>query len=387
MVMLERTLDDRWTGGPRRRVPPTARMTSPPSPPPQGWRDRLADAADLVRHGATVLGLAGSRGDTLLSAPETLLLVSADGIVMRASDMTRDVVLPSDGDIEDLIAAFRTRITDPADGTTRRFGLAVTDDVALVFDLAVAPASPSRQRQRISEDAGSESPFGPEATLIVHSDLDHPGDAGSVRVAVVDRERIDALVEGLADVGLYTESVTVLDHATGRIELIGRPDWLPRPAEGWLTRWRRVPTALRLTCLAVAIVVASMTANLAVTRGKLWVMEAETADALAAARSAGRVETDLRRIEALRHDTLALLRVLDSLARTLPDGTWLDTVEVNEGVIKIGGYAPSAAETLSRVAAVPGLAKVEQSAAVTRDPGGRTEKWRIQATITRSRTP
>lgn len=382
MALLNRTLDDRWTD-----ELPHRNGRGPRGETKSSWREQLADAADLIGHGLASFGLFERHGRELQTAPDTLLLLGAENAVLRSARLPRDIVLPPITSPRDLAAAFKTHILEDGNAVLPPFGIAVRDDIALLFDLTVPGQMPWRQRIQIDQDAAAESPFGADATRIVHSALDRPGESGSVHVALIDRERIDGLLMALADEGLYAQTVTVIEAATGRIELIGRPDWLPRAAEGVRAHFDGLPRAVRMLVAALAVVTGSMAANLAVTSARLWMIETETAEALTAQRSAGRLEADARRIDAMQRDTLAIVSVLDALARTLPDGTWLDQIELNDGILKLGGYSPSAAETLSRIASVPGLAKVEQSAAVTRDTGGKTEKWRVQATIGRGKAP
>lgn len=95
-------------------------------------------------------------------------------------------------------------------------------------------------------------------------------------------------------------------------------------------------------------------------------------------------ETLLRSAELLRHvgelarQQLALPPVLDMLTRALPDGAWLNALQVDGDKVVAIGQADDAAALVKHLASQPGVSGVRLSSPATRGPGEAKERFNIE---------
>ena len=82
-------------------------------------------------------------------------------------------------------------------------------------------------------------------------------------------------------------------------------------------------------------------------------------------------------LENVRASNLQKLHMLQELTRLLPDGTWLQEVDISEDRVEINGYSNHAADLVRPLETSPYFTQVEFSAPITRDNQSR-EVFRIR---------
>lgn len=86
-------------------------------------------------------------------------------------------------------------------------------------------------------------------------------------------------------------------------------------------------------------------------------------------------------IEALRRETRIKLIVLSELTRIFPADAWIQSLQINEDMVEMTGYAAAASSLLPLLEDSPYLEKVEFLSAISRGADGK-ELFRIRARIT-----
>ncbi len=155
--------------------------------------------------------------------------------------------------------------------------------------------------------------------------------------------------------------------AAPRINLV--PDHLRPRSVGWL----RIPT---YALGATAVLLGSLLATQGWIQTRLYARTLERqiarleSAATAALHQNQQVEELASRVallEAVRQKTWQKLQILQELARVLPEGAWVQELEIKDGTIEVYGYADRAAELVQALEASPLFAQVEFTAPLTRD--------------------
>ncbi len=76
-----------------------------------------------------------------------------------------------------------------------------------------------------------------------------------------------------------------------------------------------------------------------------------------------------------------LIRILDTLSELLPDGTWLRNFSKVEDKVLIEGLTDSSARLVNLLDASPLFDSVTYVAPVTRERGGRVERFSFSLTV------
>jgi general secretion pathway protein L len=73
--------------------------------------------------------------------------------------------------------------------------------------------------------------------------------------------------------------------------------------------------------------------------------------------------------------------MLEALSRALPDDAWLNWLEVEQGIARLGGYAVNASALIANIAASGHFTDVQFSAPTTRKDGDSQESFTITAKV------
>jgi len=72
-------------------------------------------------------------------------------------------------------------------------------------------------------------------------------------------------------------------------------------------------------------------------------------------------------LEGVRAETWRKLQILEELTRLLPDGTWVQDLQLGQEVVEITGYSNRAAELIQPLENSPYFSQVEFTSPITRD--------------------
>jgi Tfp pilus assembly protein PilN len=99
---------------------------------------------------------------------------------------------------------------------------------------------------------------------------------------------------------------------------------------------------------------------------------------------ATRLEARAAVLDSLRVGTWQKLRLLQQLTKLLPDGTWLQQLNISEDAVEINGYSTHAADLVPPLENSPYFTQVEFTAPITRDNQNR-EVFRIRMRLKQAR--
>lgn len=196
----------------------------------------------------------------------------------------------------------------------------------------------------------------------------------AVDLVMAPREIVGQLVAAAKRAGLRPDVIRV---ATGP----GSRRNLPLEAAG--IEPERPGGVLRLlagAALVLAIVAAGapLYRQHRIVSGLEAAVEQAKSRALAAARQGGdaaRRRAGLQAVIAAKRAAPAVTRIFDRLSAILPDGTWLHHVGVSDGEVVIEGVTDRSTRLVKLLEASPLFESVRYNAPVTRERGGRTERF------------
>jgi Tfp pilus assembly protein PilN len=91
-------------------------------------------------------------------------------------------------------------------------------------------------------------------------------------------------------------------------------------------------------------------------------------------------------LEGVRAETWRKLQLLEELTKLLPDGTWVQDIQLGEEVVEMTGYSNRAAELIQPLENSPHFSQVEFTSPITRDSQGR-EVFRIRMALGKPAQP
>ncbi len=103
------------------------------------------------------------------------------------------------------------------------------------------------------------------------------------------------------------------------------------------------------------------------------------ASAMATLRGGAAAEAEAKTLVERQRAAASLVTLIDGLAKGLPDGAWIDQLQVSRTDVQTTLFAPSSAETLTLFGRLPGLADASLSGTVSRDQSAGIERFRIEA--------
>jgi len=196
----------------------------------------------------------------------------------------------------------------------------------------------------------------------------------AVDLVMAPRKIVGQLVAAARDGGLAPDAIRVATGETSRADLPLEAAGIEAAGRGGLIRF------LTASAVALGIVAAGMPVflrhqaatalDVAVERQRARVATAGRRDAAASRRSA-----TLRAIIAAKGAAPRVTRIVDRLSAILPDGTWLHHVSVLDGEVVIEGMTDRSTRLAELLEASPLFASVRYNAPVTRERGGRIERF------------
>ncbi len=283
-------------------------------------------------------------------------------------------------------AAQRAAVSAVVRGRLRRAVVALTLPAERVLrktlDLPLAAEADLGDLLRFELDR--QTPFSPEQARYDYrvAARDRTSGRMKVEIAVAPREEVERALALAADWGLAPDFVTAAgdEEAEPAFDLSGRAQ--PNGFGG-----RAVVTAL-LAAIAAGLLAVAVALPLQ------WQAAAadEAEEALAVARAAAREAADLREelgrrrqdarflIDRKLNATMAV-SVLADLTRLLPDDSYLFELRLQDGRLRVRGYAPSASPLLELFENHPRFGGARFESPVTRVPGIDKERFDLSVAL------
>lgn len=250
--------------------------------------------------------------------------------------------------------------------------------VDLTFSVPTAPLTDLRQM--IESEVQFRSPFAEAVSYSFWTARELQNGRWQIQAAVLLRAKVAGLLTDLEANGLRIESVR---REGAGVSYVAQPHWAcgPRSEPGLKDILAGLPSTLKLTLAGSALLLASAAAlmvSLALQSGGL----SSTADAARASLSEKAQSTaSLRSLEQSLDRSAVRLAMVGRLSGLLPDGYWLDQLQIEQDMITLTGFGPSAAEVTRLLTAVPELQDITFASPVTRDNSQSLERYRISATF------
>jgi general secretion pathway protein L len=122
-----------------------------------------------------------------------------------------------------------------------------------------------------------------------------------------------------------------------------------------------------------------------------WATVSELRDQVAAARSAtapvASLQAEIRALEeagsylgAQRRATPYVTTLIEAVTRAMPDSAWLTELSLDQGTLRLGGFADDSAGLIPALSALPQLDAVGFAAPSVRDPDRRQDRFVVTAT-------
>ncbi|WP_435103494.1 type II secretion system protein GspL [Arhodomonas sp. AD133] len=247
-------------------------------------------------------------------------------------------------------------------------------DEVLVTDIALPAAAQENLKGVVGYEMDRHTPFTAAQVHYGCRRLGGPTASGGipVRLAVVPRERMDALVQRLATAGLSPASM----HPAGE----PRIDLTPS-ATSDSTAWRPSVRGM-LAATACILLVAAVGFPLWELDRAARTLREEAADLAEPAQRAqslretrDRLLAQAQSVADMRANQPSVLAALEELARLLPDDTWIWALQLHGDELVIRGKAPSASGLIERIEQSPLFEGVGFNAPITREDGG--ERFQI----------
>lgn len=191
-----------------------------------------------------------------------------------------------------------------------------------------------------------------------------------VELAIVEKAVVDHALGTAERLGLQVASVILANGAETKQAyrfFTAAKDWkLPIPNLATIA-----PPMLVAVMLALAVISAGRKYDRAIDY-----LQTEIDTATADGRDIDRLKQEVSDLEAKlvllegQRRTGALLAPLNDLSKAIPDGSWLQELQMRDGAIRIQGYSPNASALVGPIEASALFENVRFSAPVTRSPAG-----------------
>ncbi len=267
----------------------------------------------------------------------------------------------------------RPRIAAPLDLSTPQIAPAASDAVILLLpeqlilrrQITLPIAAKDNLRSIIHAEMDRLTPFNAAEVYWGVSQIRRDATRLRLTLHVAPRGRIAALLRHLAAIGLEPSILQDGDGIT-----LARLGNRRRP---WAARLGLL-AALALGCLLVPLI--SQQRRLRATEQRLEIL-------LPVQRQITQLQAQIANqaaVQILGRDSI--LRALALLSAALPDGTWLNDIQVAGDRISFDGQSSNAAQLILALSATPGFQDVSFIAPVTRAPGG-ADLFSMQLTVTK----
>ncbi len=270
-----------------------------------------------------------------------------------------------------------------ATGDRERIALRIAPDQALAKTIELPLAAEENLRQVLAYEMERQTPFRADQVRFTYAVVGRDAVARRLTVAltVIPNETVERQLGDLARLGVRPVAVVVgvpgtpfVRTADSAVQVSPLPRY--RRADRWLA--------------AAAAVLALILAALPFVRHELAFAQLDEriarvrAPAEAMLKLAGELEAELAgagTVSRIKAQAASPVRLIDELARLLPDDTWLVQFTLSESELEIEGLSLSAAALVAKLEASALFANVRFRTPVTRDPLTSREHFALMLTV------
>jgi general secretion pathway protein L len=258
-------------------------------------------------------------------------------------------------------------------------GIAVRPEDALVRTVTLPREAERELNAVMAHQVVQLSPFPLKSVYSAYAvvDRDTQSRTVSVRTAVVPRKTIEALRDGLTRLDLAVEFADVDGPDLGRLDLLaGEPD-TRRSRAGRLV-WLLAAANVLLLCAFLGFRLADWRIEAARLERGVEVATAEARVVRALADKIDEIRLEQSFLGEMRAVGATPLDVLNEITERLPDGTWLNSLVLQDGKAVIDGHSTSAAELVGALEGSTVFARVQFAAPIVKDEKTGRERFRLE---------
>ncbi len=223
----------------------------------------------------------------------------------------------------------------------------------------------------LSFEIERHTPYRQDEVLFGHdpdpasSDDDNLG----LSLTIVPKETIEKICQPLKAYGFHPDAVRVSGH---RISVSADAE-AGEGGSGGLPAFG-VAAVILLVALLISPLI-RMQVSAADTKAKIEAARGSSAASTALKGNVVSLQNRVRRIARAKAGSPSMIQILDSLAALLPDGTWLQSVNLVDGEIVIEGATDSSSALVKLLEASPLFGSVNYVSPVIRERGGAIERF------------
>jgi len=285
--------------------------------------------------------------------------------------------------------AFAAKLRERAPNTTgARLVLARSQVLRQLVPLPLAARE--NVREVLGYEMDRQTPFRADQVYYDHEIADHSPDSDELTVELIAAPRgtVDPLLDRIAACGIAVDSVEVASAADGSHSARSHRINLLPAARRMMHKRRLSPTHTRLVGATIALLIVALALPIVKANWVEGRLEAEIAaiqaDANQAVELHERLQNSIRtssELRSIKASSPAIVVVLGELARILPDHTWLNTLDLRDGVLQIRGQSAAASELIGLIEASPLFRSVTFASPVTLDERAHKERFEIRAEL------
>jgi general secretion pathway protein L len=226
------------------------------------------------------------------------------------------------------------------------------------------------------------SPFGADNVYFAHRILHVDAKASGilVEVQIVPRRIVGRALATAECLGLHTRRLEFADAAAG-----GGLNLLPRQAAErsrmrWLD-WALALLAVAFSSVAIAMPLQKHRATAANLERQVAAVANEAEDSLALRQQLDSLTSAVNFIFDHKKATIMVTGLLAELTRLLPDDVHLVQLHINDGEVRMQGYAQSASDLIGTLENSPLFSKAEFRSPITTEPHNGRERFQIAVGI------
>jgi general secretion pathway protein L len=268
--------------------------------------------------------------------------------------------------------------------------LLLPDDKVLARRISLPAAAEENLREVLGFEMDLHTPFEASEVYYDYTVVGRDSTRQQVTVDLVyaPRDVVDALVDGVSNLGIKTDIVTCRRRDNSNLQPVNLLPLERRCAK----RFDVKRLNLTLNALLAALLVAAMTIPIVQKNRALEALEAQVQAAATDARQGAELRQDLEKmaeasqflVEKKASDVM-IVEVIDEISRILPDHTWIARLDLSGTELQIQGQSAASSSLIRIIESSPWFENVRFASPVVQIAGTDNDRVHIVATVARKR--
>ena len=201
----------------------------------------------------------------------------------------------------------------------------------------------------------------------------------AITLTAVPRNVVMPLIDAMRETGIAADTIRIASTDKSGTDMTAAAGITARPARPLLRALALTASLLIIGATAVPYVRQNLTVS--DLEERIGAAHSSVAALAKVGDNAARLEDTARIVVDAKLSKPSVVRILETLSATLPDGTWLRHVGIVDGEVLIEGMTDRSARLVDLLEASPLFAAVRYAAPVTRERGGQVERFSFSLTL------